>query len=159
MQNAYLRRDRKRRTARSALTDSQTGPSSLRAADGRCLSAEVTNRCMFNPVLQIKVKISKPAILNSRELDYSSGFCRVVNNQMWFLHELHSGFSGDARTVFSYSDSPQAAKQISSFSMMQMPMFEDSLVSSDACQPELDLLHTTVTGKTHTDTVNHHDTL
>uniref|UniRef100_A0A672SRU7 Zinc finger protein GLIS3-like n=1 Tax=Sinocyclocheilus grahami TaxID=75366 RepID=A0A672SRU7_SINGR len=40
-------------------------------------------------------------------------------------------------TVFSYSDSPQAAKHIAPCSMMQMPMFEDNLGSSD-------LLHTTL---------------
>uniref|UniRef100_A0A671NFR5 Zinc finger protein GLIS3-like n=1 Tax=Sinocyclocheilus anshuiensis TaxID=1608454 RepID=A0A671NFR5_9TELE len=46
-------------------------------------------------------------------------------------------FSADAQTVFSYGDPPQAAKHIAPCSMMQMPMFEDNLGSSD-------LLHTTL---------------
>ncbi|XP_067290079.1 zinc finger protein GLIS3 isoform X2 [Pseudorasbora parva] len=57
---------------------------------------------------------------------------------------LQDSFSGDVRTVFSYTDSPQA-KQISSFPMMHLPMFEDNLGSSDAPQPELDLVHRTIT--------------
>ncbi|KAI2660176.1 Zinc finger protein GLIS3 [Labeo rohita] len=55
-------------------------------------------------------------------------------------------FSADAQTVFSYGDSPHAAKHITSCSMMQMPMFEDNLGSSDASQPELDLVHRTLSG-------------
>uniref|UniRef100_A0A8C1MW67 GLIS family zinc finger 3 n=1 Tax=Cyprinus carpio TaxID=7962 RepID=A0A8C1MW67_CYPCA len=56
-------------------------------------------------------------------------------------------FSADAQTVFSYG-----AKHISP--MMQMPMFENNL-----SQPELDLLHTTlssIAGK-NTNTINQHD--
>ncbi|XP_016112467.1 zinc finger protein GLIS3-like [Sinocyclocheilus grahami] len=48
-------------------------------------------------------------------------------------------FSADAQTVFSYGDPPQAAEHIAPCSMMQMPMFEDNLGSSD-------LLHTTLSG-------------
>uniref|UniRef100_A0A8C1CKN4 GLIS family zinc finger 3 n=1 Tax=Cyprinus carpio carpio TaxID=630221 RepID=A0A8C1CKN4_CYPCA len=55
-------------------------------------------------------------------------------------------FSADAQPVFSYGDTPQAAKHITPCSMMQMPMFEDNLGSSDASQSELDLLHTTLSG-------------
>ncbi|KAF4108607.1 zinc finger protein GLIS3 isoform X2 [Onychostoma macrolepis] len=55
-------------------------------------------------------------------------------------------FSADAQTVFSYGDSPQAAKHITPCSMMQMPMFEDNLGSSDASLPELDLVHRTLSG-------------
>ncbi|XP_016409560.1 zinc finger protein GLIS3 [Sinocyclocheilus rhinocerous] len=46
-------------------------------------------------------------------------------------------FSADVQTVFSYGDPLQAAKHIPPCSMMQMPMFEDNLGSSD-------LLHTTL---------------
>ncbi|XP_039526282.1 zinc finger protein GLIS3 isoform X3 [Pimephales promelas] len=58
---------------------------------------------------------------------------------------LQDGFSADARSVFSYTDSPLEDKQISSFSMMQMPMFEEHLGSLDTSQPELDLVHRTIT--------------
>ncbi|XP_026076326.1 zinc finger protein GLIS3-like isoform X1 [Carassius auratus] len=59
---------------------------------------------------------------------------------------LPDSFSADAQTVFSYGNTPQAAKHITPCSMMQMPMFEDNLGSSDASQSELDLLHTTLSG-------------
>ncbi|XP_051741195.1 zinc finger protein GLIS3-like isoform X1 [Ctenopharyngodon idella] len=94
------------------------------------------NRC------RVPVSSSSPhhsLTLNTHKLP------RYSNHPRTSQPAVQDSFSGDARTVFSYSDSPQAAKQISSFSMMQMPMFEDNLVSSDASQPELDLLHRTIT--------------
>lgn len=63
---------------------------------------------------------------------------RYSNHPRTSQPALQDSFSGDARAVFSYTDSPQA-KQISSFPMMQMPMFEDTP------QPELDLVHRTIT--------------
>ncbi|XP_051542002.1 zinc finger protein GLIS3 isoform X2 [Myxocyprinus asiaticus] len=59
---------------------------------------------------------------------------------------IHDCFSGDAQSVFSYSDSPHAAKHITSFSMMQMNMFEDNLGSSDSSQQNLEPVHRTLSG-------------
>ncbi|KAK7125261.1 hypothetical protein R3I93_020825 [Phoxinus phoxinus] len=70
---------------------------------------------------------------------------RYSNHPRTSQPALQDSFSGDARTVFSYTDSPQGDKLISSFSMMQTPMFEEHLGSSDAPQPELDLVHRTIT--------------
>uniref|UniRef100_A0A8C1Y7N8 GLIS family zinc finger 3 n=1 Tax=Cyprinus carpio TaxID=7962 RepID=A0A8C1Y7N8_CYPCA len=42
-------------------------------------------------------------------------------------------FSADAQPVFSYGDTPQAAKHITPCSMMQMPMFEDNLACLRFC--------------------------
>ncbi|XP_051540673.1 zinc finger protein GLIS3-like isoform X2 [Myxocyprinus asiaticus] len=59
---------------------------------------------------------------------------------------LHNNFSGDAQSMFSYSDSPLAAKHITSCSMMQMNMFEDNPCSSDSSQQNLELVHRTLSG-------------
>ncbi|XP_051971642.1 zinc finger protein GLIS3-like isoform X2 [Xyrauchen texanus] len=59
---------------------------------------------------------------------------------------LHNNFSGDAQSMFSYSDSPLAAKHITSCSMMQMNMFEDNLCPSDPSQQNLELVHRTLSG-------------
>lgn len=58
--------------------------------------------------------------------------------------------------MFSYGDSPQAAKHMTPCSMMQMPMFEDNLGSSDS---ELDLVHRTLSGIAgkNTNAINQHD--
>lgn len=54
-----------------------------------------------------------------------------------------SGFPSHTQTVCSssYGESPQTGKQISACSMMQIPLFEDSLGSSGTTQKEPQLIH------------------
>ncbi|GAA6107665.1 zinc finger protein GLIS3 [Tachysurus ichikawai] len=69
------------------------------------------------------------------------------------LHPPQESFPSHTQTVCSssYGESPQTGKQISACSMMQIPLFEDSLGSSGTTQKEPQLIHQALSSITEFD--------